>query len=99
MSPGYSGSIQRIKLDHTHDDGKVCYTMSGQHRFEKAGLYALGRHDKPIIVAYVPYTGHWYAYDPKTGAEIATFTRDFYEECVEKKRIGNLVPDPDCVAT
>ncbi len=90
-----------IKAIHDHPGGKVCYTTRTNHPLEHQGLF---REIDPVTfrptvfaAAYMPYTGHWYAWNPETGEEIATFSRAFFEGVIAHMRIASLVEDPDCV--
>jgi len=84
-----------IRIDHTHDDGRVCYRTSHHYPLTEMGLYRM--HQQVFAVAYMPYTSLWYAFDPETGKEIATFSRDFFWRCIAPFKVSSLVPDPDCV--
>lgn len=81
---------------------KTCFVVSDS-RLINAGLYRINGGffgtdiGKEFIVAYLPYTSHYYAYDPETGREVATFTKEFYEENIKKFRKESLVPDKNCV--
>jgi hypothetical protein len=82
---------QYVKVDHRHG-AKVCYRMTTT--VKDPGIYLVGI--RTVIVGYVPYTGHWYAWDDD-GNELATFTRDFYDKYLRSARVADLVADPDCV--
>ena len=85
-----------IRQAHTHGD-KTCFTMSwtdGRSKVRDAKvLNVLGRR---FLVAYKPYTGHWYAFDPDTGKEIGTLTPALWE-LMRPLTEADLVLDPDCV--
>ncbi len=90
-----------IKKSHTNKDGSVCYTVLTSHKLEKIALF---RTVNPItfkptifVAAYKPYTGHWYAWDPETGKELATFSDEFFEVHISILNIGELKEDPECV--
>ena len=89
--------MSTIKITHTHPDGKVCYAIRAQRRFEDVGIVRLS--SKEFVIAYMPYSGHWYAFNPQSGQEIGSFTREFYEEHLCPFRICDLLPDPTCVKT
>jgi hypothetical protein len=89
-----------IKKSHTNKDGSDCYIVRSNHKLEKGGLF---RTIDPITfkattfaAAYQPYSGHWYAWDPETGIELATFSRDFFETHISILNIGALKEDPEC---
>lgn len=83
-----------IKFNHSHDD-KDCY--SADMRYSNVGMYRMrGTSAKPFIVAYRQYTAHWYAFNPETGQEIATFTNEFYEGYIKSLKISDMSPDPNC---
>lgn len=89
-----------IKLSHTHDDGKTCYSVSP--RITKAGIahfisWTGGYHTEKYGIGYMPYTGSYYAYDLKTGKEVARFSREFYDSVVKQNVGVDLAEDPDCV--
>lgn len=83
-----------IKIDHEHEGGKVCYVTSSRRPLTKKGFVLLN--GEMCAVAYMVYTGSWYAYDTVTGREIASFDRAFYDRFLAPYRIGDLVDDPDC---
>lgn len=89
-----------IKKSHTNEDGSICYTVLSRHKLEQLALF---RTVHPItfkastfVAAYMPYTGHWYAWDPETGKEVATFSRDFFNVHIAILNIGELKEDLDC---
>jgi hypothetical protein len=86
-----------IREAHTHPGGKVCYRVSDRHeqRLTEAGIFIVNGQE--LLAAFQGYTGSWYAFDPKTGKQIATFRRDFFTKFIAPFRIGDLVKDPDCV--
>ncbi len=88
-----------VRISHRHDD-KVCYVVWSRQRLEDAGLCMsidpVTFKTTWFTVAYMPYSGHWYAWDRDTGRELATFTRDFYEAHIKKLRYADLIIDPDC---
>ena len=85
-----------IRKSHVHEaEGKVCYEARSRHPYTKAGVFHR-LSGGTFLVAYMGYTGHWYAFDPETGRELATFTRDFYEAQIAPLRIDDLTPDPSC---
>ncbi len=90
-----------IKKSHINKDGSVCYTVLSRYKLEKIALF---RTVNPItfkatifVAAYQPYTGHWYAWDPETGKELATFSRDFFDTHISILNIGSLEEDPKCI--
>ncbi len=92
-----------IKRSHTNKDGSICYIVLSRHKLEKIALF---RTVHPItfkatifVSAYEPYTGHWYAWDPETGKELATFSNDFFETHISILNIGELKEDPKCINT
>ncbi len=81
------------KLGISEDGQHECYKIDG--RLTKVGIYSmLG---KSVAVGYLGYTGHWYAYDETTGKEIATFTRQFYENFIQPLKVCDLNIDSECV--
>ena len=86
--------MSTIKLTHTHPDGKRCYAMRSSRSLTDMGAFHISQ--KECIVAYMPYTGHWYAFNPETGEEIASFTDEFYKEHICQYRVTDLLRDPDC---
>lgn len=83
-----------IRQLHDHPDGKVCYQMSSPRQLSKGTIFQIGT--EQFAAAFMGYTGSWYAYDLKTGQEIATFSRSFFERCIAPFLIGDLIADPDC---
>lgn len=83
-----------IKLAHTHENGKVCYKVIGGYK--NIGMYQLAPFAPLALIAYKPYTGHWYCFDEKTGRELATFTAEFYDQFLKPNLIDKLVKDKDC---
>lgn len=86
-----------IRRSHTHADGKVCFRVRdrGGRPFTQMGMFQPPG-DKAFVAAYLGFTGHWYAFDPESGRELGTFTRDFYEQWIAQHRTHDLVVDPDC---
>lgn len=85
-----------IRLIHVHDDGKECFRIasSSRRKLSKAGLVRIN--GRIFAVAYMGYTGGWYAYDIRTGREIANFHRDFYDQFVAPSRFADFTQDDDC---
>lgn len=85
-----------IKLDHVHENGKSCYRVTSRHNVKDSGFF---RYDDSNIFGayYMPYTGHWYAFNLDTGEQIASFTKDYFEKFVSRFRVADVVKDPDCV--
>jgi hypothetical protein len=52
--------------------------------------------DVVLYGGYMPYTGHWYLYDAE-GREVVSVSRSIWDDSFAKLRLGDLVPDPDCV--
>jgi len=67
----------------------------GHNAVVDVGLVIIGGNE--CVVGYRVYTGHWYAWDPKTGEEMASFTRRFYDAHIAPLRPIRMLPDPDCV--
>ncbi len=90
-----------IKRSHTNKDGSVCYIVRSRHKLEKLSLFKtidpITFKATTFVAAYMPYSGHWYAWDPETGNELATFTRDFFELHISMFNVGALKEDPQCV--
>lgn len=84
-----------IKVSHTHNDGKICYAITGRHQLTEQSLIIIN--NRSYAVGYMPYTGSWYCYDPNSGAEIARFDRNFFEKAIKQFIYSDLVEDPDCV--
>lgn len=75
------------------ENGITIITTNEIYSCDDARLSDIGVHfheGKRFICAYMGYTGHWYAYNPETGKEIATFTREFYENFIASSRRGKL---------
>lgn len=85
-----------IRLIHVHDDGKECFRIASacRNKLSKAGLVRIN--GKVFAVAYMVYTGGWYAYDIRTGREIAHFHRDFYDQFVAPSRFADFAQDDEC---
>lgn len=82
-----------IKIIHTHEDGKTCLEVSSNHSLTHTQmLEILG---KEYAVAYMNYTGSYYVYNPVTGEEVATLSKEFYES-LKHFKVGTLDPDPNC---
>lgn len=83
----------KIRLDHTHESGKVCFaligTLDSPVRFRAPG-------GQTLSAAYRPYTGHWYVWDDD-GKEIGSFRQELYDLCIRHLVLGPLTIDPDCV--
>lgn len=86
--------MSTIKLTHIHPDGTHCYAMRTQRSMTDMAVFRVAQ--KEFIAAYMPYSGQWYAFNPKTGEEIASFTREFYEEHICSYKIVDLLHDPNC---
>jgi hypothetical protein len=87
-----------IKKSHINKDGSVCYTVLSSHKLEKIALFRtvhlITFKATIFVAAYKPYTGHWYAWDPETGKELATFSSDFFEAHISILNIGSLEETP-----
>ena len=84
-----------IKKVHSHEDGKVCYTTDERH-MKDIGLYLFN--GQQVLVGFNYYCGMWFAYDPDTGEEVATFKRRFFEQHFANMKLTQLVADPNCKA-
>jgi hypothetical protein len=77
----------------TEPDGTRLYTGRGLHPLSQPMLLQ-ARH-KICVAAYMAWSGHWYAYDLTTGREIASFTKEFFEQFMRPRMTCLLIPSPD----
>lgn len=88
-----------IRKTHEHPEkGGACYRTRTHHPLKNSQI--INMNAKEYAVAYMPYTGHWYVYDTETGREVATLTREFYNDLMALLpwwQKGDLAPAPDCV--
>ncbi len=90
-----------IKKTHIHENGKVCFITYSNHELKNAAAFQtvdpITFKPTTFVAAFMPYTGLWYAWDPETGKELGSFSKEFFTAHIERFTIGLLEADPECV--